>query len=489
MLINDLNEKPRDFFDVLVVGSGPAGLSFALDLAKNENINIYIVESGARSVTREGQTLNKGMFANKLIDENISYNRARAFGGTTAYWLGESSPLLEDDFVEKDYLPISGWPIASSDIEPYYARAAEFLNVNMFLNKNSIKPDRLDISGTGIEHKLWGYSSPLLRLSESSHFDSVVASKNIYLSLETTVVSLDSDGRNITKALLINKSGTRWVAFRKIVLAAGGIENARCLLNWKESTPKLPFSIENVGKYFAVHPTFFGTDLKLFLYGKNSNSKAYRIDEKRKERFHFTLNSELRREKQWDNLVVVPRVYTQKNEEAEPLKSFFNTFDNGSFYTYNIFCDMRLDPRSRITLHPEKDRYGMKGARVNAFIHPKSVTSWKNGLEYMARMLADSNLVRLKFDPSIFSFDHLNATGVNGAHHHMCATRMSNNISTGVVDKNLKIFKTDNFYILGASVFGTASIVNPTLPLVALSLRLSSYFSDNLFPSTQSIKL
>jgi len=44
-----------------------------------------------------------------------------------------------------------------------------------------------------------------------------------------------------------------------------------------------------------------------------------------------------------------------------------------------------------------------------------------------------------------------------------------------VVDSNLKVFNTNNLYIIGSSVFRTGGHANPTLTIVQLSLRLAEH--------------
>ena len=65
-----------------------------------------------------------------------------------------------------------------------------------------------------------------------------------------------------------------------------------------------------------------------------------------------------------------------------------------------------------------------------------------------------------------------------GGHHHMGGTRMGDNAISGVVDKNLKVFNKENFYILGSSVFPTGGHANPTVTILQLALRLSSHLSQ-----------
>ena len=67
---------------------------------------------------------------------------------------------------------------------------------------------------------------------------------------------------------------------------------------------------------------------------------------------------------------------------------------------------------------------------------------------------------------------------LGGGWHHMGTTRMHPNPREGVVDVNSRVHGVENLYVAGASVFPTAGSVNPTLTLVALSLRLSDHLKS-----------
>jgi choline dehydrogenase-like flavoprotein len=62
-----------------------------------------------------------------------------------------------------------------------------------------------------------------------------------------------------------------------------------------------------------------------------------------------------------------------------------------------------------------------------------------------------------------------------GAHHACCTTRMSNDPALGVVDADMRIHGVDNVYVCSNGSFSTLSAINPTLTLVALSLRLGDH--------------
>ena len=57
----------------------------------------------------------------------------------------------------------------------------------------------------------------------------------------------------------------------------------------------------------------------------------------------------------------------------------------------------------------------------------------------------------------------------------MGTTRMHGDPKQGVVDANSKIHGVGNLYIAGSSVFPTYGSSNPTLNLIALTLRLGDH--------------
>jgi choline dehydrogenase-like flavoprotein len=67
---------------------------------------------------------------------------------------------------------------------------------------------------------------------------------------------------------------------------------------------------------------------------------------------------------------------------------------------------------------------------------------------------------------------------VNGGWHHMGTTRMSDDPKRGVVDRHCRVHGMENLYVAGSSVFPTSGSANPTLTLVALTLRLADHLKE-----------
>ena len=64
---------------------------------------------------------------------------------------------------------------------------------------------------------------------------------------------------------------------------------------------------------------------------------------------------------------------------------------------------------------------------------------------------------------------------LSGGWHHMGTTRMHEDPKQGVVDADCKVHGLGNLYVASASAYTTGGAANPTLTLIALTLRLSDY--------------
>ena len=95
--------KDIDFnnFPVIIFGSGPAGMTTALELEK-KNISTIIIEAGESEYSSDSQDMYSGKIIGDKL-ENISNSRLRQLGGTSGHWGGWCKPMEAYNF--KD------WPI------------------------------------------------------------------------------------------------------------------------------------------------------------------------------------------------------------------------------------------------------------------------------------------------------------------------------------------------------------------------------------------
>jgi choline dehydrogenase-like flavoprotein len=89
--------------------------------------------------------------------------------------------------------------------------------------------------------------------------------------------------------------------------------------------------------------------------------------------------------------------------------------------------------------------------------------------------LAREDLGELEIDPRILAEDPSFLNDAHDAYHQMGGARMAASAADGVVDADLKVFGTENLYVLGAAAFPSGSFANPTLTALALSVRLAEH--------------
>src|SRR5262249_19741155 len=110
-------------------GAGAAGLALALQL-QSPHRSVCVLESGDRNIRAASQSL----LAGECDDHYPALRAARAagLGGSTQVWAGWCRPLDPVDFERREEIPHSGWPLTLIDLQPYYARAHELLQLGPY---------------------------------------------------------------------------------------------------------------------------------------------------------------------------------------------------------------------------------------------------------------------------------------------------------------------------------------------------------------------
>ena len=108
-------------YDHVVVGTGPAGITLALQLKKKNKNRVLLVEAGSFENEEDSQEFYKGAIINNCNLKELHESRIRAFGGTSMVWGGMCRELDEIDFDE--------WPIKKTDLSIYLEEAKNILDI------------------------------------------------------------------------------------------------------------------------------------------------------------------------------------------------------------------------------------------------------------------------------------------------------------------------------------------------------------------------
>ncbi len=232
MIFNEWKNSDYSNYPVIIFGSGPAGISTALELEKH-NISSIIIEAGKKYYNETSQEFYKGSSAGDFIS-NISESRLRQFGGTSGIWGGWCKPL--------DKFAFNTWPINHKDLENYQEKTCKILDIkNQFQQK---------IINDNFNQNEFQYSTVRFADKYEEH---IKKSNKILLILNTQLSHFIGSNNKIEKAECI--SGHKKITFNSkiFILACGGIENSRILL-WSQIKNKTLFDSKlPIGKYWMTH--------------------------------------------------------------------------------------------------------------------------------------------------------------------------------------------------------------------------------------------
>lgn len=509
--------------DLCIVGAGAAGITLAWSL-RDAGFRVLLLESGGLELEDATQELYKG--ENRGAHEfDLDVLRLRFFGGTTNHWVGWCRPFEPEDFKPADPSDLRTWPLSRADLDPYYRVAQTLCQLGPY-NYDDLSP-WLKASGlTALELDPRKLKTALFQVSPPTRFGTTYRgaleqAENVTVYLHSNVLEVRTDDtakRAVGVRARSLEGPTFEVSARIVVLATGGLENARLLLLSDEvQKVGLGNGHDVVGRYFMDHPWLTGAafaafakplpDLRLYLdetaalgtsiFGALTQGDyepgigGFRVLLRPMHRVVEGLSS-LRAivgaiegfhappEGFWYHLSRVLADYDAVIDAT--YKNVFNTRtgpfnlpDPNSGPVVGAYLDINVEqfpnPASRVTLSDERDALGQRRLVLDWRPGAAEKQTIQRGLELVANEFGKLGLGRVHIS-SMPDGDRWPAT-LWGSRHLMGTTRMSDDPRTGVVDATCRVHGMDNLYVAGSSVFPSSSYANPTLTIVALALRLS----------------
>ncbi|MCY1381256.1 pyranose oxidase [compost metagenome] len=96
----------------------------------------------------------------------------------------------------------------------------------------------------------------------------------------------------------------------------------------------------------------------------------------------------------------------------------------------------------------------------------------------MDRWLKERKIGKLMFDAAPENLEEHIAAQAKDGYHQIGLTRMGVDRNHAVVNHNCRVIDIANLHIAGSSVFATSGQANPTLPAVALAIRLAEHLAS-----------
>jgi choline dehydrogenase-like flavoprotein len=505
-----LPDASRIESDLVIIGGGMAGIALAKELAGGP-LKVAILESGGREMEDETQALYAGSDVvrardnpDKPFDDYPIQSRARVLGGSGMVWGGKCAPLDPADFAARPWAPHSGWPVTREQMQPFYDRACDLLEIPRFDADNPVfqgqdrKPLALDPDGFFSAPRAFSRYSGR---SDKTAFDrfrtdfAEAANITVYLHANVTKIRLNMAGDQVEGLDVACLDGKRHTARgATYVLAVGGLENVRLLLASNDVRPEgIGNQHDLVGRFFQGHVTYaldgdaesegtavhISREAPMGLYLAPGRASAHCVlasgaaAQARMKTGNFTATL-------YEGEATETETPTQA--ETKAIRRSAARIDGGAkgdgqLLGFFAMTEHFPNPDSRVTLDASaKDALGMPRLRLEWTYAKADWDSLERSTAGLGDALGASGQGRL-----CWPVERQRLLEISSAsRHHMGTTRMNADPRLGVVDPDLRVHETPNLYVAGSSAFPTSGIANPTLTILALVMRLADHLKRDL---------
>lgn len=483
--------------DVCIVGTGAAGVTAALGLV-GDGRRVLMLEAGGPPGSEAAS------FPVETTDLPVSATaRQTMLGGTTNSWWGKVAMLDAHDFERRAWVDASGWPIGVDELAGHYRAACEITGVPD-LTRFALPAPR---DGRGellrtetLEPKTFFWTRRPRNFADV-HRERLAKAPGVTTLLNATVTGITQGPSGRVETLGVAGPGGRTFRVRPAatILAAGGIENTRLLLE-----SGIGNEHDQVGRYYMDHPRGpFGMVeatpavarlAPAYWSGKRWGHVRFRLGVS----LSPAAQEELRVLNSYVNLspvyggdgVRAIRALYRKGPKAlgdAATRSaltrgvpdiarylMFKRYGRGRVAALTIENYTEQEPRAanRVTLSDRRDAAGRRLPVVAYSLGELDRRTLSALHEHVDGALRARAMGRVA---TVFPSEEEPWPVRNDAAHHMGGTRMGADPRSSVVDVNAEVHGVGGLFIAGSSVFPTGGSANPTLTIVALAARLADH--------------
>jgi len=493
--------------DLAIIGGGPAGIALALAL-KDTPFTILLLEAGGSEFDPAVQDAYKGVEDGDTPYLKLDESRLRYFGGSSNHWGGWNRPLDPVDFETRPAIPHSGWPFGIEALRPYFPRAQALCEAGPWAYDQV--PRRL--SGTSeIALGKGGVYTSWFQFSKTRDGDlptpfgrryegelKAAARVTTWLNAAVTGLRLSPDARRIAHLQVRADARRLTVRPRVTVLAAGAAENARLLLASNDvMRPGIGNQNGLVGRFFADHPiprdvatlVLFNGQLPRGYFSGQGVNNATPLPDGTPVRAAFSpSNAYVKAQGTIGSLTTVEYPVPMTEEMAQAVAAAAGALDvdasKARAWSLGTGLEPIPDPDRRLTLTGDRDRLDLPRLKLHVTAPDRDFELYRLTLRELGRQLlaARVGMLRLNRRSRAEWLAGMNQPKVLPwwASHHLGTTRMHDDPKRGVVDANARVHGIANLYVAGSSVFPTYGSSNPTLNLIALTLKLGDHLKKVL---------
>jgi choline dehydrogenase-like flavoprotein len=513
-------------FDVLIIGSGHAGGMAAKILAES-GIRCLILNAGpVADVSRNAE--HKAAYelpyrgfkppgrlehvfqasefnANVWVDEQevpytfeaenpYNWVRVRLFGGRSLFWSRQSFRLSDYEFKAKSRDGFGeDWPISHADLAPYYSRVEEIFQVSGALDGPPQMPDGNFV----IDDSPWSqsmerfmaegkaFNMPVCKQRRALGRDGLASSVNLLLPDAEKTGNLTSIANAVVRELTVDKNtgqpnGCHFVdrlsrrelsvKARIVVLAAGTLESTRLLLNSKVGNSSglvgryLMDQVYGPGVTCSVPEARNGRPTK-GLMGGGAIVPRFRNVTTKSDKFlrGYALNVTS------SSGPVSPRNFVAYGAELEKKLQEYH----GSAFHMTMMGEVLGRYENHVRINKDKvDAWGIPVLHVETKYTDNEYNMAKDAVEVGSAVAEAAGFEVLSKNvvpnPPGYSI------------HEVGTCRMGDDRKHSVLNKWCQSHDHKNLFVVDGASFTSAGWQNPTMTILALSMRASQYLASQI---------
>ncbi len=439
-------------------------------------------------------------------------------------------PLAYDDLLP--YYPAAN---ALAEAGQFSYGAAQALGPDAAPLIRGFESDR--VSTEGLER----FSCPTHFGQRYAHRLQSAASVQLVLGANCTALQLHNDAQSIRALQVSTLQGTRFsVVPRATVLATGGLETARLLLASRDISPEgVGNQHDVVGRYYMCHiagnvgSLTISRTLRQVRHGYERSPEGIycrrRLQVTASEqqrlglanavaRLHFArITDPSHQSGVLSGLFLARKLisyeYSKRLNDGDATAATYarhllniatDPLDTAAFlghwltqrtlaerkfpsvilhnrtnrFSLEVHSEQLPQVASRVMLNDQCDALGMPMLRVDWRYSQADIDSVRGTLDVMAEEFEASGVAKFDYQREELEHDLLRFGAYGG--HHLGTARMGCDPRTSVVNADCQVHSVRNLFVAGSAVFPTSSQANPTLTLLALSLRLADTLASRL---------
>ncbi len=508
----------NDHYDVIVIGSGAGGGTMTYALAPT-GAKVLLLERGdwlprepenwsPAAVWAEGRYHNSGTWTDQ---DGRSFKPKQHYyvGGNTKFYGAILFRFRERDFEAIQHVDgvSPEWPIRYADLEPWYTKAERLYQVHgsrgvdpteppaadpypfpAISNEPRIEQLSRDLAGAGLNPFplpngiLIDESAPqrslCVRCATCDGFPCLVNGKadsqiicvdpalrypNVTLRTRALVTRLETDpsGRSVNR-VVVERDGVVETYSADVVVVAGGAINSAALL-LRSANERHPNGLGNssgvVGRHLMLH-----NNSSLIAFSTMPNPTKFQKT--------IGINDFYFGDGEWDYPLGAMQMLGKSDavlvgfdvpDAADPADLARHSID---FWLTTE--DLPL-PDNRVTLGPDGD--------IRLSYTPTNLEAHQRLREKFMSLLDTMRCRNEVYENRTYAGGRL---GIGGVAHQNGTIRFGTDPATSALDLDCKLHDVDNVYVADSSFFVSSTAVNPTLTIIANSLRVAETIAQRL---------